>query len=239
MFRNVFLPGALLLVTGCAGAAPIAMAPSIEQAPLNELPPPDGADPAGNYLADLGPLDTVSIEVDGLPDLRREQVVIDADGMLSYPLAGSVKAAGLSTTELARALEDRLRVAHMRSPKVSVNLVQLASKVVTVSGAVNKPGLYPVDRQMTLLQAVASASGTSQDARSSVVTVLRESGGKQYVGLYNLKAIGLGNYPDPAIYPDDKVVVGESGTRKILQLVGPLVSLITTPLIYIINRSRN
>ncbi len=64
--------------------------------------------------------------------------------------------------------------------------------------------------------------------------VFRDVGNQHYVGLYNLKAISYGNYADPKIYPGDKIVVGEDEVRRTLQMVGPFVSLITTPLIYLI-----
>jgi polysaccharide export outer membrane protein len=238
MIRNAFLIGAALCVSGCGGTPQIAMAPTIKQAAQNELPAPDGLTPNGQYLYSLGPLDTISIEVDGLPDLRRDKVVIDGQGMIAYPLAGSVPAAGLTTTQLGRELEGRLRDAHVRDPQVSVNIVDQQSNVLTVSGEVNKPGIYPVYRDMTLLQAVAMASGSSQYARTSVVLVFRNVGGQQYVGLYNLSAISYGNYADPKLYPNDKVVVGEDNARRLLQMVGPFVGLLTTPLIYLINRTR-
>jgi polysaccharide export outer membrane protein len=237
MIRKVFIAGALLLVSGCNGTPHIAMAPGIQRAPQDQLPAPAGLGPDGKYVYALGPLDTISVEVDGLPDLKRDAIVIDGQGMISYPLAGSIQAAGLTTTQLARALENRMRTAHVRNPRVSVNLVTEASHIVTVGGEVEKPGLYPVARDMTLMQAIALASGESEDARSSVVLVFREVGDQQYVGLYNLKAIGYGNYADPMIYPNDKIVVGEDSAQRLLKMVGPFVGLITTPLIYLINRN--
>lgn len=237
MIRKLFIAGALLLAGGCSGTPHVAMAPSIERAPQDQLPAPAGLGSDGRYVYTLGPLDTISIEVDGLPDLKRDEITLDGQGMISYPLAGAVSAAGLTTTQLARSIEAHMRASHVRDPKVNVNLVTAASNVVTVSGQVNKPGLYPIARDMTLMQAVALASGEGDFARSSVVLVFREVGGQEYAGLYNLRAIGYGNYADPKIYPNDKIVVGEDNTRRLLQMVGPLVSLVTTPLIYLINRS--
>lgn len=237
MMRRVGLVAALFAISGCGGTPPIGMASSVEQAPQNELPPPADLGTDGSYVHRLGALDAISIEVDGMPDLLRE-VVVDGEGMISYPLAGNVRAAGLTTTELSRALEDRMRANHVRDPRVSVNMVTAVSNVVTVDGQVNKPGLYPVYRSMTLSQAVAMASGETTFARTSVVLVFREVGGQQYVGLYDLKAIRYGNYADPRVYPEDRVVVGEDEARQLLQMVGPFVSLVTTPLIYLINRNR-
>jgi polysaccharide export outer membrane protein len=238
MIRKILILGALFCVGGCGGTPRIAMAPAIEQAPQNQLPPPAGLGAGGTYVYALGPLDTISVEVDGMPDLRRDKLVIDGQGTVAYPLAGSVAAAGLTTSQLALVLEQRLRESHVRDPKVSVNIVEQASNQLTVSGSVSKPGIYPVYRDMTLMQAVALAGGEADFARGSVVLVFRDVGDQQYVGLYNLHAISLGNYADPNIYPNDKIFVGEDNARRLLQMVGPFVGLITTPLIYLINRSR-
>lgn len=229
------MAGVLLLVGGCGGTPPIAMAPTVERAPQNELPAPARVGADGKFVYAIGPLDTISIEVDGMPDLLRE-VVVDGQGMVSYPMAGAVSASGLTTTQLARAIEARMRENYVRNPKVSVNLVTLASNILTVDGEVNKPGLFPVNREMTLIQAVALAEGNTESARTSVVLIFREVAGQQYVGLYDLKAIRFGNYADPKVYPNDRIVVSKSEAQRLLQTFQPFVALLTTPLIYLITR---
>jgi polysaccharide export outer membrane protein len=235
MMRKIVLTAMLLPLGACGGMPPVALAPTIEQAPANELPPPAGLRAEGAYVYALGPLDKISIEVDGMPDLLRE-VVVDGQGMVSYPLAGAVTAGGLTTTQLAQVLEARMRENHVRDPRVSVNIVEATSQVLTVDGEVNKPGLYPVYQDMTLIQAMALAGGDADFARTSAVLIFREVDGQQYVGLYDLNAIRYGNYVDPKVYPNDKIVVSESESRRFLQMVGPFVSLLTTPLIYLIRQ---
>jgi polysaccharide export outer membrane protein len=235
MIRKAFMVAALVAVSGCGGTPPIATAPTVELAPANELPPPTGLGAAGEYVYVLGPLDKISVEVDGMPDLLRE-VIVDGQGMISYPLAGSISAAGLTTTQLARALEQRMRENYVRDPRVSVNFVEPVSQVVTVEGEVNKPGLYPVYRDTTLMQAVALAGSHTEFSKTSAVLIFRDAGERQYVGIYDLKAIRYGNYPDPKVYPGDKIVVSESEARRFIQTIQPLVSLVTTPLIYLIRR---
>lgn len=235
MIRKLGLVAALFAVGGCGGTPPIGMAPGIEPAPLNQLPSPIDLGADGSYLHRLGALDKISIEVEGMPDLLRE-VVVDGEGVISYPMAGSVQAAGLTTTELARALEDKMRANYVREPRVSVNMVQAVSNVVTVDGQVNEPGLYPIYRDMTLSQTVAMASGETDLARTSVVLIFREVEGQQYVGLYDLRAIRFGNYADPPVFPEDRVVVSEDEARRFLQTIQPLMTLLTTPLIYLVRR---
>jgi len=196
---------------------------------------PEGVGPDSTYVYSIGPMDTISIEVEGMPDLLRE-VVVDGQGMISYPMAGDINASGMTTTQLARAIEGKMRENYVRNPRVSVNLVELASSIITVDGEVNRPGLYPVARDMTLLQAVAVAGGDTDFARTSAVLIFREIGNQEYVGLYDLKGIRYGNYVDPKVYPNDKIVVSESEARRFLQTVEPLMGLVTSPIIYLLRR---
>ncbi|MDG5747270.1 polysaccharide biosynthesis/export family protein [Qipengyuania sp. XHP0207] len=236
MFRRSILALSVIALTGCGGMPPIAQAPQIERAPEDQLPAPDGVAEDGSFVYTLGALDTISVEVEGMPELRRE-LVIDGQGMVSYPMADSVSAAGMTTTELARALENNMRRNYVRDPRVSVNLVTATSNLLTVEGEVNKPGLFPVYRKMTLGQAIAMAEGDTDFARRSAVLIFRESGGQQYVGVYDLQAIRYGNYADPAVYPNDKIVVSESQVQRFLQTAQPFVSLATAPLLFLIRRN--
>lgn len=233
MMRKLGIVMVLLAASGCTTSRDIGTAPSVQRAAGDVLPPPAGIGADGRYVYHLGALDTISIEVDGLPDMRRE-VVIDGQGMIAYPLAGSVSAEGLTSTQLAALLEERLRASHVREPRVSVNIVTPQSNFLTVDGEVNKPGLFPVYRDMTLMQAVALAGSDTDVAQSSRVLIFREVSGQQYVGLYDLKAIRFGNYADPKVYPADKIVVSESETLRLLQSLQGVTGIITTPLVLLL-----
>ena len=67
------------------------------------------------------------------------------------------------------------------------------------------------------------------------VLVLRTVAGQRYIGMYNIEAIQRGNYPDPELYPNDIVMVGDSPSRRrvanILQF-----SPIFAPLILLLSR---
>src|SRR3546814_21117547 len=93
--------------------------------------------------------------------------------------------------------------------------METVSQVVTVSGEVRKPGLYPVLGKMTLMRAIAQAEGSTEFADADNVVVFRTVSGQDMAAVYNLGAIRRGNYNDPAVYAHDVVVVGESGTRRL------------------------
>jgi len=80
---------------------------------------------------------------------------------------------------------------------------------------------------------VNNAGGLSDYAKSEEVLVSRTVQGQKYIGVYNLTAIERGNYPDPAIYPNDVITVGDSPSKRLLQSVLAFVPLLTTTAILV------
>jgi polysaccharide export outer membrane protein len=229
---------ALALITGgCASQPSVLTSATVPVVQNGELPPPTGTDmlsASRPYL--IGPFDTLSIQVFGIEDLSRDEVQTDASGRISFPLIGSVEAAGKTPEQLARTIEAALRGNYVRDPQVAVNLVETVSQVVTVDGQVTKPGLYPVVGRMTLMRAVATAGGVAEFADLEDVVMFRIVNGQRMAGLYNLKAIRAGAYEDPEIYANDIVVVGDSQARRLFKDILQAAPLLTTPLIILFRK---
>ena len=103
---------------------------------------------------------------------------IDQNGMLDFPYAGKIKAAGLTQPELHAILTKRLAV-YLRDPKVTLKVQSYRSKRVYVDGEVKVPGVQPInDLPMTLTEAINRAGGMNPTADQSRVLVTRE--GKTY-----------------------------------------------------------
>ena len=98
-------------------------------------------------------------------------------------------------------------------------VTERAQQTVAIEGAVNKPAVVPVRGQTTLLQAIAMAGGTSQDAIPSQVVVFRTVRGQRMAAAFDLNSIRRGEASDPPIYPNDIVVVAGSQPNKLLQSV--------------------
>ena len=169
-----------------------------------------------------------------MPELSRREIQTDASGRISFPLAGTINANDLTTEQLAVEIGNRLRGRYVRDPRVTVNLVESVSRVVTVDGEVREPGRYPVVGRMTLMRAIASARGVSEFARLSEVVVFREVGDQRMAALYNLQAIRNGQYQDPEIFAGDVVMVGNSPGRRLFRDILQAAPLITTPIIALI-----
>ena len=89
----------------------------------------------------IGPADKLAISVYGIPEAT-VPVTVDPSGQISVPIAGSIQAAGRTPSELTAQIAQRLRANHVRDPIVSVNVVEVLSQTITVSGQVTRPGVY-------------------------------------------------------------------------------------------------
>ncbi|KTW13337.1 polysaccharide export protein [Sphingomonas sanguinis] len=199
-----------------------------------ELPPPGRGDlTAADRPALIGPLDTIEVDVFGIPDLGREMQV-DSSGRIAMPLAGTIDARGKTAEELAKLIQTALRAHYVRDPQVTVNIKSSVSQVVTIDGAVVEPGLYPVTNQMTLMRVIASAKGLTEFARAEDVVILRTVGERHMAGLYNIAAIRRGAYGDPAVYANDVIIVGDSPQRRLFRDFVAVTPLLAAPLIAVL-----
>lgn len=205
---------------------------------LAELPPPTGADlVVASSPYRIGPFDKLDIAVFGVPELSGK-FQVDAAARLSLPLAGTIDAAGLTPAELADSIDRRLRGKYVKNPQVSVNLNETTSQVYTVDGQVTQPGSYPALGNISLMRAVANAKGASEFARLDDVVVFRSVQGKPMAALYNLAAIRRGIYPDPKIYANDIIIVGDSSARRLFQQFLQAAPLLTTPIVLALQGKR-
>jgi polysaccharide biosynthesis/export protein len=232
-----WLPPALaLLASACSGPTMIDTG-RVAITAADQLPAPTIADLARGQRPHLiGPFDRLSVELFGLPDLSR-QVQVDANGQVSLPLVGTIAVGGRTPEEVAQLLTERFRVNHVRDPRVTVGVLETVSQTFAVDGEVRLPGVYPAAGSMTLMRAVARAQGTNEFARTNHVVVFRTVDGRQMAALYDLRAIRLGAYEDPPVYPQDVIVVGESQARRIFPQILQVAGFLLTPLVTILNNN--
>jgi polysaccharide export outer membrane protein len=201
--------------------------------PYNQtFAPPDA--PALQTLATnykIAPMDKLGIKVFKSEDLSGDYDV-DLAGHISLPLVGEVEAANLTTAELDQKLTEKLGEKYLEHPDVSVSIKQSAGRLVTVDGAVRSGGSFPMAGNLTLMQAVALAHGTSEDANAHRVAIFRTIAGKRQAAAFDLVSIRRGEAQDPAVYPGDIIVVDGSSVKEmekrllqsipLLAIFGPL-----------------
>jgi len=235
---------AALALAGCSSSRPVgplssANGPtsSVVVAEGPSLPPPTADDFALSFNPyQIGPFDVLEIGVFGVEGLERQDYRADADGRVSFPLVGRIDAGGMTPGELELEIARRLGEDFIRKPRVTVNLKETTSRVVTLAGEVARPGSYPVLGRMTLVRAVAEAGGLEDLAKSSEVIVFRTVNGRRMAAIYDLRGIERGNYDDPEIYASDLVVVGESTQKRFVRdAVGVAPALIAPIILTLFN----
>jgi polysaccharide export outer membrane protein len=117
----------------------------------------------------LGPGDQVTVKVLDAEEISTgtTPIRIDGRGMLTLPVIGALRAAGLTTTELQRIIEERLKK-YVRDPDVTVHLLEMHSRPISILGAVQQPGVHQVHGEKTLFEAISLAGGLRPDAGHSI-----------------------------------------------------------------------
>lgn len=201
----------VLALSGCGSPSTLPQGPAAYEV----IPAPSRAVRAADYQ--IGPLDILEVRVFQEPDLSFEQLPVDASGNLLFPLIGRVEAAGKTSIELSTIIGDRLALDHLVDPQVSIIVSQSASQKVTVEGAVDKPGVFEIQGQTTLLQAIALAQGPTQTANLDEVIVFRSKVDGVYGAQFDLDDIRKGRAENPEILGNDIVVVGNSFAKSIFR----------------------
>ncbi len=201
--------GLAVVLAGCS-TGPSPRVGLVDQAQSAALGQEDySAIESSTYM--LRPSDVVSVTVFLEPDLSITSVPVGADGNLSLPLIGSIKVDGMTTRELEKTVAERLVKADIRDPRVSANVMQFGSHLVTVEGSVEKPGMYPFKPGTRLSGAIALAAGLKREAKLEEVAVFRQTGRGMAVAKFDYGAVRSGTMLDPVLLPSDRIVVGTSG----------------------------
>jgi polysaccharide biosynthesis/export protein len=177
----------LLVIDPCAQAqvpvgqdavpGPESQEPSRQQdsraLPETQETPTIGSD----YL--IGPEDVLRVDVFDVPELSNLVLRVANDGTIAPPLLGHVKASGLTPSELRKELEAKWGAKYLQNPQVSIFVQEFHAMPVSVVGAVEKPGLYPLTGPRNLIEMISLAGGLAKRTSAPAgrtVYVTREGG---------------------------------------------------------------
>ncbi|MBU1853386.1 MAG: polysaccharide export protein [Candidatus Omnitrophica bacterium] len=119
----------------------------------------------------IGARDILEISVWQCEELCKE-IKVRPDGKISFPLVGDIKAHGLTPTELAEELTERLAI-YVKEPKVSVGVKEFSGKKVFVLGEVANPGVYTLEHEAKIIDLISMAGGYTEDAILQSAKVIR------------------------------------------------------------------
>jgi polysaccharide biosynthesis/export protein len=176
----------LLAVSGTAIAAPtvasLAVTHPASAVTTAALAPTATAAPeptADLRLEALGMGDMVRVSVFRNPELTTEARVSER-GTILFPMIGEINVAGLTPSQAGARIADKLRTGkYVVNPEVTVSMMQVNSRQVSVLGNVVKPGRYPLDSTTAHLTDVIALAGGVGPTGSDEVTVITNRGGKQ------------------------------------------------------------
>lgn len=160
-----------------AGGQTATTAAPAQPLPATSAPPSvtPSNDTSSTYV--IGASDVLSVTVWKETTLSGTMLV-RPDGMISMPLVGDIRAAGLTPQQLSNEIATRLEK-FILAPHVSVVLSEIHSKVVYTLGEVGKKGPIEMTPGMTLLQAISSAGGLTDYANKKKIYILRSEAGNQ------------------------------------------------------------
>ena len=189
-------------------AALVVTAVEARQAP----PPPAQAatGPGGQPLpADyvIGPDDVLSVSYWRNEDMSAE-VVVRPDGRISLPLLNEIVAAGLTPEELRLAIVEAASPL-IDSPNVTVQVRELNSRKVYITGMVAQPNAYPLTGPTRVIQLISMAGGVLEYAKTKDIRVFRTEGDRQVSYRFNYNDFRSGKNLEQNILlrPGDTVVV--------------------------------
>jgi polysaccharide export outer membrane protein len=158
----------------------------------------------------IGILDLLDVKVLYADDISRT-VRVDAQGNISLPLVGVIKAEQLTTYQLEQAIAAKLAQDLLQNPQVSVFVKEFTSQRMTIQGAVKRTGVYDFQGKATLLSAISMAGGLDEKANENLVKVIRRKPGEAAQTLsFNLESVRLNKIGDPVLHNGDIVVVEEN-----------------------------
>jgi len=157
--------------------------------------------------------DVIIITVHSQPDLTTKTRVT-SEGYITFPLLGKVMVQGLTVQELEQKIKALLEKDYLVNAQVVVFIEEYHPRQVSVIGEVKTPGKFdmPVEKNLTLMQAIAMAGGFTKHADITKTRIMRVSGEDKKTILVNVKDITERGEKDKdvALSPEDMVFVPES-----------------------------
>jgi polysaccharide export outer membrane protein len=147
---------------------------------------------------DLRPGDTVHISVFQDPKLD-QTVVVGPDGTIGFPLAGHIKAGGLTPRAVEDELRSRLAKNYTGPLDITVTLAAVnrdaedeTKPKVYVTGEVQRPGPYTIRNKTSVIQAISLAGGLGPFAAKQRIQIHRQVSGADSILLFNYFAYESG-----------------------------------------------
>jgi len=182
----------------------------------------------------VGAGDVLQLAVPQVPSLDR-QITVRGDGMIVLPMAGEMRAAGLTIEQLEYQIARRLSDFNRGVNSVSLSVAEFKSRSIYVLGRVVTPGKYAYAEPIGLFDLIREAGGFAEDALRTRIKVVHREGGEERIEYANVEAaLNNGDLNSlPMVRAGDTVIVSKrNGAQEFgadgVQIIGE----VRTPSIY-------
>lgn len=158
----------------------------------------------------VGPENVLQIDVYyGKDEKLSQKLKVSSKGYITFPLLGEVEVAGLTVSELEKRLAFLLEKDYLVNPQVSVFVEQYST--VSIFGEVEKPGVYPIEGNLSVMELISKAEGFTKIASPNKVKIIRtnQDGTKEEI-MVKVKNIINKQESDVPLKAGDVIVVPES-----------------------------
>jgi polysaccharide biosynthesis/export protein len=160
---------------------------------------------AQDYI--LGEGDIIRITVYEHEDLTTVARV-SGEGMIVFPLIGQLEVKGLTLSQITKRISDLLADGFILNPQVNIFIQEFRSKKAFIMGEVNKPGLYVLPSQTTLLSLLSEAGGLTRDAGDKAIIKRKTSSSDKHESIITVALKDLIEKGDESL--DASITDGDS-----------------------------
>ncbi len=178
--------------------APNVPAPQINPKDSNQVPL---AVDSKTYV--IGPTDVIRIEVFN-SDAFTRNLVVRPDGRITMPMIGDLQAGGLTPDRLGAQIQEAV-AQYLKSPDVTVSVLQVNSRTYNISGLVTRPGTFPLLKPVTVFEALNMAGSFMEFANKGKIIIAR--GDKRIPFNYNDVLNGKNLKQNIELKPVDTIIV--------------------------------
>lgn len=168
----------------------------------------------------------------GGQNLHLQGYLVDQQGNIEMPRIGVLKAEGLTKSQLAQQIREKLSGKELTNPSVIIRFLNFR---IYVMGEVGSPGMQTVPvENLTILEALAMAGDITEFGRKTGVKVLRERNGQRQIGIVDVTSAKMFESPYYQLQQNDVILVEatryktrNTEQQRIAQQIGFALTIIT------------
>lgn len=142
--------------------------------------------------------------------LTMQSYLVDASGIIDFPVLGKLKVAGLSRTEVMQLLDSKI-AKYIKNPIINLRLMNFK---ISVQGEVTNPGTYTVSSdRVTLIEALSMAKDLTIYGKRDNILIIRELNGVKTYNRVDITKADFINSPFYYLAQNDVVYVEPNKTR--------------------------